>query len=375
MTTTCDFLIVGGGIAGATAAYQLSAHGKVILLERESALAYHTTGRSAAQFFETYGGPDIIKLNQASLPFFNQPPEDFSESPLLLERGAMFFAREDQLDALERHRIDSESSGATIFPISAEEACTKVPVLRPEYVAGALSEPESTHMDVDAIHQGYLRGARRNGAQVTVNAEVTALEHKDGAWAITSTAGEFSAPWVINAAGAWCDELAALAGIAPVGLVPKRRTAMLIDAPANVDISGWPLTIDIDENLYFKPDSGRILASPADETPVPPCDVQPEELDIAILVDRLQTATTLEVKRIQHRWAGLRSFVPDGCLVIGEEPDRPGFCWLAGQGGYGIQTSPAAGRACANLIVHQQLPQDMHALGLTEMMLSPARIR
>ncbi len=375
MSQICDFLIVGGGIAGATAAHALSEHGEVIVLERESALAYHTTGRSAAQFFDTYGGAEIIKLNMASRPFFDAPPEDFSEVPLLHERGAMFFASEGQLDHMAQHLEESLAAGANIFPVDTAEAVRKVPILRPDRIAGALSEPDSKHMDVHAIHQGFLRGARRRAAKTIVDAEVTAVQKQGGAWRVTSRAGDFSAPWVINAAGAWCDELAGLAGIVPVGLVPKRRTAILIDAPSGHDISRWPMVISMREDVYFKPDSGRLLASPADETPMPPCDIQPDDLDIAVLVDRLQQVTTLEVRRIEHRWAGLRSFVPDHNLVIGEEPEHPGFFWLAGQGGYGIQTSPAAGRACAGLIVSGRLPDDLLDWNISAPALSPIRCR
>ena len=370
-----DFIVIGAGIAGATAAYHLAPDGAVLVLERENQPGYHSTGRSAAQFFETYGGPEIVKLNRVSRPFFESPPPGFWEAPLVTERGAMFFARADQLDLLERHRAESASAGASIFSITAGEALRRVPVLRGDYVAGALLEPDSKHMDVAAIHQGFLRGARREGARLVTGAEVQALARKAGCWQVTSTVGRFSAPWVVNAAGAWCDVIAGLAGVAPIGLVPKRRTAILIDPPAGLDIGSWPLTIDIDEDLYFKPDAGRLLVSPADETPVPPCDVQPEDLDIAILVDRLQQATTLEVRRIAHRWAGLRSFVPDHNLVIGEDPDARGFFWLAGQGGYGIQTSPAAGRTVAGLLLEGRIPDALQAEDVTEASIGPGRLR
>ena len=210
MTRTCDFLIIGGGIAGATIAYQLSARGKVVIVERESALAYHTTGRSAAQYFETYGTPDIVCFNKASRSFFESPPDGFSDVPLVTERGAMFFAREDQLETMENFGRQSAADGANIFPITAEEARKLVPVLREGYVAGALHEPDSTHMDVDAIHQGYLRGARANGAEIITDAEVQSLLRKGSVWRADTSAGVMESPWVINAAGAWCDEVAKL---------------------------------------------------------------------------------------------------------------------------------------------------------------------
>jgi D-arginine dehydrogenase len=220
-------------------------------------------------------------------------------------------------------------------------------------------------MDVHAIHQGFLRGAKVGGAQLVCDAGVSQVSFEAGQWCVTTPAGCFCAPVLINAAGAWCDELATLAGVKPVGLSPKRRTAFTCDAPAACDISCWPLVIDVQESFYFKPDAGVLLVSPANADPVSPQDVQPEELDVAIAVDRIETATTLQIRQVRRKWAGLRSFVADKSPVVGFAPDAPGFFWLAGQGGYGIQTAPAMGELTAALVRGLPVPPTMAALGLS----------
>ena len=230
-------------------------------------------------------------------------------------------------------------------------------------------------IDVHALHQGYLKGLRRRGGEVAVEAQVTAMHRTAGEWRVESRAGSFSAPLVVNAAGAWADEIARLAGARPIGLVPKRRTVITLDGPEGLDLRAWPLAVTIDESFYFKPDSGRLLASPADETPSPPCDAQPEELDVAVTVERVESVTTLPVRRIAHKWAGLRSFAADKSLVIGPDPDAEGFVWLAGQGGYGIQTAPAAARTATALATGADLPEDVTALGLRAEDLAPGRLR
>jgi D-arginine dehydrogenase len=234
-------------------------------------------------------------------------------------------------------------------------------------------EPAAMDIDVHALHQGFLRGLRARGGRVVTDAEVRSLRRRDGLWTAETTAGTFAAPIVVNAAGAWADEVARLAGIGTVGLVPKRRTAFTIEPPEGVAPSGWPAVVDVAETFYFKPESGRLLVSPADETPMPPCDVQPDEIDVASAAARLEAATTLQVRRIAHKWAGLRSFVADKTPVAGFAPDAEGFFWLAGQGGYGIQTSPAMGRVAAALAAGRGLPPDIAARGVTEAALSPAR--
>ena len=372
--TDCDFLIIGAGIAGASAAYELAPHGKVVLLEAEAAPGYHSTGRSAAQFLETYGNAVVRGLTRASRPFYEAPPPGFAEHALLSPRPALYIAREDQLDKLAELEADVRRLTPEIARLSAEEARARVPVLRDGYVAAGLMEPAAMDIDVHALHQGYLKGLRQRGGMMVVNAEVQALSRAARAWQVETKAGRYSAPVVVNAAGAWSEQLGALAGAAAIGLQPKRRTVITFDGPDALDCRSWPVVADIGEQFYFKPDAGRILASPADETPVPPCDVQPEELDVAITVDRLETATTLQVRRIAHNWAGLRSFVADKSLVIGFDEGLEGFFWLAGQGGYGIQTAPAAAQVAAALITDGKLPDDVAAFGVKTEDLAPARL-
>jgi len=229
-------------------------------------------------------------------------------------------------------------------------------------------------IDVHALHQGYLRGLRERGGALTCNAEVQALSRHGGRWRVQMRAGEMAAPLIVNAAGAWADEIARLAGARPIGLLPKRRTAITFDLPQGAAVAGWPAVIDVDEQWYFKPDAGRLLASPADETPSAPCDAQPDEYDVALLVDRLTRVTTLQVPRIRARWAGLRSFVADRTIVAGFDAQIEGFFWLAGQGGYGIQTAPAVARLAAALVAGRAMPPDIAELGVDAAALSPERL-
>lgn len=370
-----DAIVIGAGMAGASAAYNLAEAGRVVVLERESQPGYHTTGRSAAIFTETYGNATIRGLTIGGRGFFMSPPAGFTQTPLLRPRGVLFIGRADQAETLARAAEEGRRLVPSVHAISAVDACGLVPVLRADYVAGALLEPDAMDIDVDALHQGFLRGLRARGGEIVTDAAVTALGRAGDDWRVESSAGDFAAPVVVNAAGAWCDVVAGLAGIAPVGLVPKRRTAILFDPPAEMAIEDWPMVIDADEEFYFKPDAGKLMGSPADETPSPPCDAQPEELDIAIAVDRIQSAADLDIRRIDHRWAGLRSFVADKTLVAGFEPAALGFFWLAGQGGYGIQTAPAMGRIVAALIAGGGIPSDLADLGVGEAALSPARFR
>jgi D-arginine dehydrogenase len=250
-----------------------------------------------------------------------------------------------------------------------------VPVLRPEKVVAAIYEPSEMDIDVHGLHGAYLRRLRRNGGRLVTSAPVGALTRHGGAWTAQTPVGDFTAPVVVNASGAWADTVAALAGLPPVGLVPKRRTALIVAAPPGVDVARWPLTVDAAETGYFKPEAGKLLVSPADETPVPPCDVQPEELDIAIAIERLTERTTIEVRHVERKWAGLRCFVADKTPVCGFDPLAGGFFWLAGQGGYGIQTAEGLARSTAGLIAHNRLPDDIAGLGLDPATLSPARFR
>jgi D-arginine dehydrogenase len=372
---SADVLIVGGGIAGAGAAYEVAAFASVVVLERENRCGYHATGRSAASFTENYGGDAVRRLAMASRAFLEDPPAGFCNHPLLAARGMITIARADQLELLERQLERAQTLVPTIARIDVARAVEQVPVLRQDYVAGAFIEPHSKEVDVDGLHQGFLRAARARGARIVVNAEVQTIERKRGCWFVTTPVGTFSAPMLLNAAGAWADTVAERAGAPPLGLVPKRRTAFNIPAPPGVDISGWPLINDVAEEFYFKPDAGQLFVSPADATPSTAVDAHPLDLDVAVGVERLERATTLNVRRVLRSWAGLRTFASDAVPVVGPDRRADGLFWLAGQGGYGIKTSPALSRACASLIRDRRLPEDLLRLGVTAAQLSPDRLR
>ncbi|HWD56669.1 MAG TPA: FAD-binding oxidoreductase [Stellaceae bacterium] len=375
MPDIIDLIVVGAGMAGAAAAAHLAAGRRVVLLERESQPGYHSTGRSAALFTETYGNRAIRVLTGASRAFYEAWADGFTEHPILTPRGALIFAMPGQEQELDAAWTDLSSLDPRVRRLDAAAARALVPVLRPDCVIGAVLEPDAMDIDVHGLHQGYLRLMRRRGGRLVTDAEVRALARRDGAWHVATAAGEFAAPVVVNAAGAWADVLAGLAGLLPIGLVPKRRTALTVTPPAGLDTAAWPMTLDVSESFYFKPDAGRLLVSPADETPIEPCDVQPEELDIAIAIDRLMRATTLDVARVERKWAGLRSFVADKTTVCGFDPAADGFFWLAGQGGYGIQTAEGMARCAVSLIDGRGLPGDIAAKGIAPETLSPARFR
>lgn len=370
-----DFLVIGAGIAGASAAYFLAERGSVLLLERESQPGYHSTGRSAALYSQTYGNEVIRILTVGSERFYRNPPAGFADHPLLTPRGAMYIGRADQVATVERMVAEAQALVPTVRMISVAEARALVPALREDYVAAAGIEPDAMDIDVHALHQGLLRGLRARGGRVVVDAEVRGVGRANGDWIVETGAGDFRAPVLLNAAGAWCDVVAAMAGVPPIGLVPKRRTAFIFPPPADLDISGWPMVIDADEQFYVKPDAGKLLGSPADETPVEPQDVQADEFDIAVAADRIQNAFDFEIRRIERRWAGLRSFVADRRPVVGFDAAAPGFFWVAGQGGYGIQTAPAMGLLCAELATGRDLPPALADLGLAVADLSPSRLR
>jgi D-arginine dehydrogenase len=301
---TADVVVIGAGIAGASVAWRLAGDRRVVLLEAEDQPGYHSTGRSAALFTGTYGHEIIRALTVASRDFLLRPPDAFGDEPLLSPRGGLWIARADQLAALEAFVAESVLLDPTVAACSVDEAVRLCPALSADYLAGAAVEPQAADIDVHSLHQGYLRGFRRLGGLVVVAARVSGLSRKGGAWAVATPAGSWSAPLIVNAAGAWADDVAAMAGARPVGLVPKRRTVITFDPPTGVDVRAWPFVLDVEEAFYFKPDAGRLLGSPADQTPTAPCDAQPEEMDIAIAVDRIETATTLQIRRIASRWAG-----------------------------------------------------------------------
>lgn len=370
-----DFIIIGAGIAGASTGFWLSRQGKVAVLEREEHAGYHSTGRSAALYTVAYGTPQVRALTGASRAFFDNPPQGFSEHPILTPRGEMVVDFSDDPDELRRQFDSARESVAEVQLLDADQACALVPVLRREKVFGAMLDPSAADIDTDALHQGYLRGIRRNGGTVHTGHDVQAIAREGDLWRVTTGQGEFSAPVLVNAAGAWCDGLAALAGVRPLGLQPKRRAAFIFAAPEGVDSHAWPALVSLDESFYFKPDAGMLLGSPANADPVDAHDVQPEELDIAMGIHQIEEHTHMSIRRPARTWAGLRSFFADGDLVAGYDDQAPGFFWVAGQGGYGIQTSAAMGEASASLILRQPLPEHLGRFGLTEAMLSPARLR
>jgi D-arginine dehydrogenase len=375
LADACDLIVVGAGMAGAAAAAHLAADRRVLLLERESQPGYHSTGRSAALFTETYGNRAIRILTSASRAFYEAWADGFTEHPILKPRGSLMFAMPGQEKLLDAAWDELSALDPRVRRLEAAEARAMVPVLRPDHVMGAIYEPDAMDIDVHELHQGYLRLLRRRGGRIVTDAEVLRLGHSGGAWTTTTRAGDFAAPIVVNAAGAWADVVGGLAGLPPIGLVPKRRTALTIAPPADVDTGAWPMTGDIGDTFYFKPDAGRLLVSPADETPMEPCDVQPDEFDVAIAIDRLMQATTIAVTRVERKWAGLRSFVADKTTVCGFDPLAEGFFWLAGQGGYGIQTAEGMARCAVSLIDGGGLPADIAAKGLIAETLSPARFR
>ncbi|HWG79865.1 MAG TPA: FAD-binding oxidoreductase [Stellaceae bacterium] len=371
---TADFIVLGAGMAGAAAGYFLADHGRGIVLERERAPGYHSTGRSAALYTETYGNAAIRALTVASGRFFRAPPAGFGDVPLLNRRGLMVIAQASDGARLAREVAAAKRLVPSLRLLGCGAAKALCPVLRDEWTAGAFLEPDAMDMDVHAIHQGFLRGFKAKGGRVVTDAAAQAIAARDGDWQVETPVGRFIAPVVVNAAGAWADDVARLAGLPPLGLVAKRRTALIVDAdPA--PHAAWPMVVDIGESFYFKPESGRLLISPADETAMPATDAQPDEIDIAEAVARLEGATRLKVRRVLRKWAGLRTFAVDRTPVIGPDPLAPGFVWMAGQGGYGIQTAAAAGRAAAALAQGAALPDDLARLGVIAADLLPDRLR
>lgn len=372
--THIDFLVIGAGISGASAAAELAASGTVLLVEGEALAGYHSTGRSAALYTPNFGSALVRRLNAAGHGFFTAPPDGFSPTPLLTPRAALTIARPGEEAALEAVLAHS-TPAHPMHRISPAEALRLAPVLRPEVIGAAALEPGVTDMDVAAIHQGFLGLFRRRGGVVRLKAPVTALARDGRHWRASVGGETVLAGTLVNAAGAWGDDLARMAGIAPLGLVAKRRTMIAVDIPAFAGAGEMPLVEFAGEEAYFKPDAGRILASPGDETPVAPQDVQPEEWDIAVTVDWLTRHTTLDVTRVPNAWAGLRSFVSDHAPVVGFDPDHPGFFWLIGQGGYGIMLSPTLARITASLATGGPLPADIAAAGVSRADLAPERLR
>ncbi len=373
--TSADIIIIGGGIAGMSAAYFLAQKGKkVIVLEREDQPGYHSTGRSAALYSETYGPKIIRKMSTASRSFFLTPPDGFTDHPILSPRGIMIVGLPGEESALQELLTEGRANGADVQALTPEQIHELIPIIDTKQFIGGALEPAAMDIDVHALHWGFIRQFKQMKGNILTRADVSKIEKSDTGWTITTGRNEqFTAPVIVNAAGAWADEIARAADVPPLGLTPKRRTAVMVDLPADVKADKWHMVSTIEEGLYFKPDAGRLLVSPADATPTTPQDAQPEELDVAIAIDRLSTMTSLQVGRPGESWAGLRSFFADGDPVSGFDPQQDGFYWLAGQGGYGIQTAPAMGEFAACMICGEDIPAHMQKLGITREALSPAR--
>lgn len=371
-----DYLIIGSGIAGASCAYRLAGTARIALIEKEAQPGYHATGRSAAMFMESYGTPTIQALTRASRAFLESPPDGFCDHPLLKDRGVLYLAAQGQEALLDDTLRDLQACGADVRLVSADYVRQLAPCVKTEALIGAIEEPGAKDIDVHALHQGFLKGTRKAGAELINNVHVAEVRYTGNSWLVTLSDGtQLSAASVVNAAGAWADDVAKTFGIETVGLQPKRRSAFTFKGPDGIDAEHWPAIVDIGNTYYFKPDAGQLLGSPANEDPAPPHDVVPEELDIAIGIDRIQSATSMEIRRPTHVWAGLRTFAPDGEFVVGREPGQPGFFWLAGQGGYGIQTCVAASLLAANLARSEPLAPSLAACGIQPEIMSPRRFR
>jgi D-arginine dehydrogenase len=368
-----DYIVIGGGMAGCSVAYFLSEHARVLVLERESQPGYHTTGRSAASYTTVYGNAVIRGLTIAGRPFYEAPPPGFADSSLLTPLGALFFADGDHLEQLDA-LVEDVRDPSRLIRITGDEVRERVPVLGSQVVGGAY-EVTARGIDVHALHQGFIRGLCANGGTLCTEAEVHGLASTNGKWTVETSRNFVQAPVVINASGAWGDEVAGLAGVCKLGLQPLRRTALTFRPKDGIDFTNWPITVEIAEDFYFKPESGLLMLSPADEIPSDPCDAQPEEMDVAVAIARIESATTLRVGRVAHKWAGLRTFTRDRTPVAGFDPDAPGFFWLVGQGGYGIQTAPGLGQAAAALARDAPLPSVLTDAGVTNADLSPDRLR
>ncbi|MDR9450364.1 MAG: FAD-binding oxidoreductase [Acidimicrobiia bacterium] len=369
-----DFIVIGAGIAGASAAYRLARHGKVVVLETEAAAGYHTTGRSAALFTESFEIGIVRELVMASRSFLEGPPVGFADLSLLAPLPFLFIGREDQLDSLTA-AFETGRDIPHVGWVGPEDVRTLCPAVRPGYAAGGVYEAGAMTIDVDALLQGYLRGVRAAGGVVRLKRQVTSIDRAGGRWLVTTGTEQTSAGVVVNAAGAWADRVGALAGGQPIGLVPMRRTAFTFSPPRSADPGSWPVVCDVDEAFYFKPEAKQLMGSLAEETPMDPHDVRPDEIDVALAIERIEAATSMQIRHVSSTWAGLRSFVADRRPVVGWDPDLEGVFWVAGQGGFGIMTSPAISRACEGLIVDGRLPDELEAFGVTAEALGPARLR
>jgi D-arginine dehydrogenase len=367
---TADVIVIGGGIAGASAAAEIAADGaRVLLLEMEGQAGYHATGRSAAMYEPSEGAPVVRALTRASHPFLSQPPEGFVEVPLLSPRGVLMLAYPG-----EEHLV-AEAKGNGYVEVDAAFAHSKLPLAKLDGAAAILWDGTAQDIDVDALHAGRLRALRRAKSAVTTNAPVRRGRREDGIWRLQAGDGVYEAPIVVVAAGAWSDQVAKSCGVEPVGLQPKRRSAAIIAGPSGVTVNDWPEILPIDISFYCKPMGGKLMLSPAEEDPVEPHDAWADDLRLAEAAAGLERMVDMQVQRLERTWGGLRTFAPDGLPVVGFDPHVEGFFWLAGQGGYGIQTSPALSRLAAALIAGNAVPTDLVREGVSADVLSPRRFR
>ena len=373
-----DFIVIGAGMAGSATAWQLAERASVLVLERESQPGYHTTGRSAALFEEHYGPAQVQALTRASRTFYEQPPADFAEQPLVGPRGVLYVASTDQLPQLRKEFENAQRHSPNARWLDAAALKALLPALNTEVLVAGFTDDGARDMDVHGLHQGFLRGLRQRGGQLWTDADVQTLQWNTQAqrWIVQLADGRSAqARHIVNAAGAWADEMGQLASAAAIGLTPKRRSAFTFAMPDGMDGHAWPAVIDIDEQWYFKPDAGQLLGSPANADATTPHDVQPEALDIAIGIDRITQATQFDIRRPKHTWAGLRSFVADGEMVIGWDTQAPAFLWVAAQGGYGIQSAYGYSLLARNLALNEPLDPVLQQQGVQPAALSPQRLQ
>lgn len=370
---TVDVLVIGAGISGAAVAYELSDDHSVMILDMEAVAGHHTTGRSAATFLESYGGPIVRALTRSSRSFMEQAP--LTQAPILTPLGVLWVTDDtarDDTTALHEEVCATVPNCRLLTGRQAEDAS---PILRPGWCAGAVFEPDAKEIDVHALHQGYLAAVRRAGGSIRTRARVVSGERSGGSWQVHLADGScILADQVVNAAGAWADEIAVAFGVPPVGLVPMRRTAFLARRPVHLH-GNLPLTCALDDSWYVVPRPGALMCSPADQTPRPPCDERPDEIQIARAIEAINQATTLEIRGIESPWAGQRTFAPDRIPVAGQDPEVSGFAWHAGQGGYGVQLAPALARVTAALVRGEPIPQDLQDQGVEAQSLAPGRLR
>jgi D-arginine dehydrogenase len=350
-----EILVIGGGVAGLSAAAMRSEHASVTVLEAEDQIGFHSSGRSATMLHYALGDRLVRALTLASRDFFDSPPAGFTDIPIGRRMPVLIHARDDELEELEA--LDADIAPfATLERLDAGGVHDLCPLLNDDARHG-IADRNGIRLDPHALLQGYLRLLRANGSELRTNARVASLDRLSGTWNVTTEAGEtYSAPILVNAAGAWADTVARLANVRPLGLEPKRRTIITFDAPSGTQLDGLPFAKTVGDELYFAPESGRLFASPMDEVPSDPCDAQPDEYEVALAAHRMEERTVVTVGRIHSRWAGLRSFTPDRRPAAGFAPDGEGFFWLAGQGGFGLQTSPAMARIAEALIAGTPWP-------------------